>query len=440
VSFPRYPKYRDSGVEWLGLLPEHWPTPPLAARYEILLGKMLDEKRITGAHSVPYLRNQDVQWGSINTSELPTMDIAPHEEDRYTLRSGDLLVCEGGEVGRAAIWDHALSPCGFQKALHRLRPRSEDEIVRFLYYCLRFAYDRGVFVAGSNPNTIPHLTGEMLRRYRFPSPPAHEQLAIVKFLDRETSRVAGLMAEQERLIELLQEKRQAAISHIVSKGIDPTAKFKPSGVAWLGDIPEHWSIVPSRRLFRVRSERVWSEDRQLTASQKYGIVYQSDFVELEGRRVVETILGRESLLHVEPDDFVISMRSFQGGLERSTLRGSISFHYVMLTPIKDVYPPFFAHLFKSIRYIQALRATSNLIRDGQELRFSHFVQVPLPLIPLDEQKVLAEHIDEEVRRVDQLTAEAEKAIRLLEEHRAALISAAVTGKIDVRRLASAEAA
>jgi type I restriction enzyme S subunit len=170
----------------------------------------------------------------------------------------------------------------------------------------------------------------------------------------------------------------------------------------------------------------------LTASQKYGVLFQSDFVELEGRRVVEVIMGVESLKHVEPDDFIISMRSFQGGIEWCRLRGSTSFHYVMLKPEKGVYAPFFAYLLKSATYIQALRATTNLIRDGQELRYSNFTQVDLPFIPFDEQERIALFLDREVSKLDRLIAESNRIIGLLLERRGALISAAVTGQVDVR--------
>ncbi|MGD0040379.1 MAG: restriction endonuclease subunit S, partial [Isosphaeraceae bacterium] len=111
---------------------------------------------------------------------------------------------------------------------------------------------------------------------------------------------------------------------------------------------------------------------------------------------------------------------------------SATFHYVVLVPVKHVHPPFFAYLFKSISYIHALRATADLIRDGQDLRYSHFVQVNLPLIPLDEQAAIAAFLDCETAKLDTLTAKAERAIELLQERRTALISAAVTGKIDVR--------
>ncbi len=206
--------------------------------------------------------------------------------------------------------------------------------------------------------------------------------------------------------------------------------YKSSGVDWLGRIPDHWGISQSRRMFAVRSEPALETDKVLTASQKYGVLYQSDFVALEGRRVVEVILGVENLKHVEPDDFIISMRSFQGGIEWCRLRGSTSFHYVMLRPVKNVWPPFFAHLLKSSVYIQALRRTTDLIRDGQELRFSNFAQVDLPVIPLEEQKSIAAFLDHETAKIDALIAEQEKLIALLAEKRQATISHAVTRGLD----------
>jgi type I restriction enzyme S subunit len=203
-------------------------------------------------------------------------------------------------------------------------------------------------------------------------------------------------------------------------------EYKDSGVKWLGKIPAHWSVSQSRRLFVVRNESATPSDKQLTASQEHGVIYQEDFVRLEGRRVVEVIKGTDSLKHVEPNDFVISMRSFQGGIEWSKLRGSISWHYVMLVPVRNVHPPFFAHLFKNITYIQALRATTDLIRDGQELRYSHFVQVDLPLVSMEEQASIASFLDRETAKIDALVAEQQRLIELLKEKRQAIIAHAIT--------------
>lgn len=213
-------KLKDSGVEWLGMVPEGWEVPPFYTRYKIELGKMLDEARITGDHLVPYLRNVDVRWDTINFEALPEMDILPHEYERYTLRKGDLVVCEGGEVGRAAIFEGNADRIGFQKALHRLRPVNSEEVPRYTFYVLCAAAQLGVFVAEGNPNTIPHLTGEKLRRYRFPCPPLVEQRAIADHLDREAGKLDRLTASIEAAIERLHEYRAALITAAVTGKID----------------------------------------------------------------------------------------------------------------------------------------------------------------------------------------------------------------------------
>jgi len=227
-----YPEYKDSGVPWLGKVPAHWEVAALRLKYEQCLGKMLDSKRITGAAPVRYLRNTDVQWDRINTRDLPVMDIAPEEYERYTVIAGDLLVCEGGEVGRAAIWQGEITPCGFQKALHRLRPRpGTPQEPRFLLYALRIASGRQAFSDG-HVSTIAHLTGEKLRAFRFAFPPLAEQTAIVEFLDEQTATIDRAADAARREIGLIQEYRTRLIADVV------TGKLDVRGVA----VPEMGSI------------------------------------------------------------------------------------------------------------------------------------------------------------------------------------------------------
>ena len=215
-----YPAYKDSGVEWLGVVPEHWEVTGLGYRYEQCLGKMLDSKRITGEHLVPYLRNIDVQWDEINVADLPQMDIRPDEIPRYTVQPGDLLVCEGGEVGRCAIWRGEIDPCGFQKALHRLRPRDgERDTPRFLYYGLEVAVTSGAFADG-HESTIAHLTGEKLRRHRFAFPSGDEQTTIVRYLDAAERRFSARRGTVARQIDLLREYRTRLIADVVTGKLD----------------------------------------------------------------------------------------------------------------------------------------------------------------------------------------------------------------------------
>jgi len=199
-----------------------------------------------------------------------------------------------------------------------------------------------------------------------------------------------------------------------------------SGVPWLREIPETWRVVNGRRLFANRNARAHSEDEELTASQKHGVIPKKMFVELEGRRVVEVIKDAAILKHVEKGDFVISMRSFQGGLEYSGYSGCVSSAYVPLVPTSLNDAGYFRHLFKSADYIQALQSTSNLIRDGQALRFENFSQVPIPLPPVVEQKAIAAFLDRETAQIDNLIDKQELLITTLVERRQGMIDRIVS--------------
>jgi type I restriction enzyme S subunit len=211
---------KDSGIEWLGIIPAHWDVVPIYARYDVSLGKMLDAKRVTGEHLGYYLRNVDVQWDRINIGDLPQMDFAPYEDDRYLLSSGDLLVCEGGEAGRSAIWHGELEKCFYQKAIHRARPLEKSQIPRFLFYLIYAMATSGVFEAGGNPNTINHLTAVQLRHLRVPFPPSLEQRTLVAFLDQEMAKVDALVVRISEAIERLKEYRIVLISAAVTGKID----------------------------------------------------------------------------------------------------------------------------------------------------------------------------------------------------------------------------
>lgn len=213
---------KDSGVVWMGEIPAHWTVAPLACRYNVQLGKMLDSAKITGVNLRRYLRVFDVQWDDINTEDLPVMDFDEGARAKFRLSPGDILVNEGGSYpGRAAIWTGALDECYYQKALHRLRPHStERDTSQFFYYVLFWAAHRGVFAYGGNETTIEHLPAERLRRYRFAFPPHEEQLQIATFLKTELTKLDALKTEAERAIGLLKERRNALISAAVTGKID----------------------------------------------------------------------------------------------------------------------------------------------------------------------------------------------------------------------------
>ena len=211
---------KDSGISWAGKVPAHWKTPPIYARFEVQLGKMLDEKRIGGAHLAPYIRNVDVQWGGINVTDLPEMDFSEDDRRRYALRVGDILVCEGGEVGRCALWDGAHPECYYQKALHRLRPTGGKDDPAFFVLVMRALVDSGQFELQSSASTIRHLPAEKLRVIRYPAPPLDEQQAIVAHVASEMGKLQALNLEIERIAALIGARRTALISAAVRGVID----------------------------------------------------------------------------------------------------------------------------------------------------------------------------------------------------------------------------
>lgn len=212
---------RSSGLKWLGDLPRTWALLTVASEFAVDLGKMLDEKRQTGSQSVPYLRNTNVQWDRIDTADLKSMDIGLDERERYTVRSGDLLICEGGQPGRAAIWDGSIELLGYQKALHRARSRGRSR-PSWLLECLRVAVQMNVFAVENGQTTIGHLTNEQLRGQRFPFPEPEVQDRLLVELDARREQAERAASGLKSSIDLLAEYKTSLITAAVSGQIDVT--------------------------------------------------------------------------------------------------------------------------------------------------------------------------------------------------------------------------
>lgn len=210
---------KPSGLDWLGTVPSSWPIVPVSYEFEVLLGKMLNQERVHGEHLAPYLRNTNVQWDRITTDDILLMNFPPEERARYSLKPGDLLVCEGGEPGRAAIWDGRISEMYYQKALHRVRSRGHSS-PRWLFYCLRAATAQNVFAVEGNTTTIAHLTGEQLRAHKFPFPEREAQDRLTAKLDTDSRLLEQLAELLSRQLKVLAERRQALITAAVTGQFD----------------------------------------------------------------------------------------------------------------------------------------------------------------------------------------------------------------------------
>ena len=264
-------------------------------------------------------------------------------------------------------------------------------------------------------------------------PPIEEQTAIANFLDEKTSKIDEAIAIKEKQIELLKERKQIIIQQAVTQGLDPSVPMKDSGVEWIGLIPEHWVIRRSRFVFCQRKERARSKDVQLSATQAYGVIPQEQYEEMVGRKVVKISFHLDKRKHVEINDFVISMRSFQGGLERAWASGCIRSSYVVLRPVnpEEIDAGFFSYLLKLPSYINALQMTASFIRDGQDLNFDNFSQVDLFIPPIDEQRAIFSAIQSKVDEINKATEIFIGQITKYQEYKTTLINSAVTGKIKV---------
>lgn len=425
-----YPAYKDSGVEWIGRVPEHWQIAPVKAISTILNGATPESAKTEyWDGDIAWYTPTDIDNEIVKELGAPRRYISQEGFDSCAVKlapPGSVVLSTRAPIGSVGITS---VPSTTNQGCRTLVP-TESLSGKFLASVLVAARDE--LRLRGNGTTFQELSADSLRSLRVPLPPPNERKWITDHLDRETARIDALIAKKTRFIELLKEKRQALITHAVTKGLDPNVKMKDSGVEWIGEVPEHWDFVPSNSLFTESKERAWAEDEHLSATQKYGVIPLTEYERLEKRQVTHAVKNLDQRKHAEVDDFVISMRSFEGGIERVKARGCVRSSYVVLKANEHVHVGFFTYLFKSGAYIQGLQATATFIRDGQDISYNNFRQVKLLRPSHAEQKSIADFLDKSVSRIDRLTEKTQRSIDLLKERRSAFITAAVTGQIDLR--------
>ncbi|EFI61445.1 MULTISPECIES: restriction endonuclease subunit S [Comamonas] len=444
MSFPRYPAYKDSGVEWLGEVPAHWIVAPLKRGFSVTLGKMLQSDS-SGPEDelLPYLRAANIQWTGIDASDIKQMWLSPRDRVQLALQLGDLLVSEGGDVGRSCLWADEIANCSFQNSVNRVRA-THGGSTRFLYYWMSTIKDKGYVDVLCNKSTIAHFTAEKVAAVPVPFPLPPEQTAIVRFLDHETAKIDALVAEQEKLIALLQEKRQAVISHAVTKGLNPNAPMKDSGVEWLREVPVHWEVTALKRHWtatdckHVTAEFV--EDGIPLASIRE---VQSRWVELgEAKRTTEHFyqLLIEGGRDPRPGDLIFSRNATVGEVaqvHQDHQPFAMGQDVVLLRRITEATSPDFLQLAIRSSVVMLQLSLCMVGSTFKRINVEEIRSLVLAFPPPDEQIKIANHLLAQAESFDSLMTEARTAIALLQERRTALISAAVTGQIDVRGWAQA---
>lgn len=438
MSFPRYEAYKDSGVEWLGEVPEHWSTTKLC---------FLTEKIGDGIHATPeyvdessyyFINGNNLIDGCILTSNS-TRCVSESEFEKYDLKLGPntLLLSINGTIGNVAFYNNEKVVLGKSAAYINCDKGLSKS---FLYFFLKSESSEKYFFREVTGTTIANLSLKSIRNLVVPVPSQNEQQLVARFLDHETARIDALIAEQERLIELLKEKRQAVISHAVTKGLDPTAPMKDSGVEWLGEVPQHWNVKQLKHIVDPATSITYGIV-QAGPEVENGIPYiktsdmAGDELPLIGYcRTSPAIDASYQRSKVSAGDIVVAIRATVGkclpvpseleganltqGTAKVSPGDSVLADYLLLAMRAEAAQAYFGFMSKGATF--------------KEITLDALRRTPFALPPLSEQLHIATGLKSILGNCETLISEAITTKSLLSERRSALISAAVTGKIDVR--------
>jgi type I restriction enzyme S subunit len=449
MSFSCYPNYKDSGVEWLGDVPEHWDLSSLGVLSASIqtgpFGSQLHSEDYVD-DGIPVVNPSNIKDGQIvpDWSCTVTEDIALRL-CQHKLVPGDIVFARRGEMGRCALvsQNEAGWLCGTGSLNVRLSDRA---LPSFVSLFLGTTHVRELLKLESVGSTMDNLNTDILSRVYVPVPTIYEQTQIAAFLDRETAKIDALIAEQQCLIELLKEKRQAVISHAVTKGLNPDAPMKDSGIEWLGEVPAHWEVMALSKVTLSRCDG------------PFGSGLKSEHYTESGVRVIR-------LQNIRRDGFSGSDEAF---IDAEYCESELSGHDVMCGDVliaglgddkntvgracvapMGIEPAMvkadcFRFRLDTVKvlpdYVAIQLSASSAPDAGVLSSGSTRSRIPLSVMatrklaipPVLEQGEITDFIRTEIAKLDTLTTEAYRAISLLQERRTALISAAVTGQIDVR--------
>lgn len=428
---------KDSGVEWIGEIPSIWDV----RKIKTLADKTQANSFIDGDWiESPYIEDSGIRYlttGNVGDGKYKEQGDGYISANTFAELNckyaypGDLIISRlNAPYGRSCIL-----PANFNEYVVAvdnviLRTLHNREYICYVTQCDGYHHSIEDEAKGT---TMKRISRTNLGNIQIPLPPLVEQQRIADFLNSECAKIDSVIEKTKATIEEYKALKQSIITEAVTKGIRGDRPMKDSGINWVKQLPVDWESINPKALFEQRKNKAIPGERQLTASQQYGVIYQDEYMELTGTRVVTVEKDFDILKHVEAGDFVISMRSFQGGLEYSENTGCISSAYVMLVPnLHMVFPRYYRWLLKSPLYINALQSTSNMVRDGQAMRYSNFAQVRLFKVPLDEQTEIANYLDEKCARIDGLISKKEDLVSELESYKKSLIYEYVTGKKEVK--------
>lgn len=436
-QYKAYPSYKDSGVEWIGRVPEHWDVKRLR-HVAVFNNSNVDKKGYEDQRDVKLCNYTDVYYNEFITPDLAFMDATASdaEFEKFRLKKGDVIITKDSEdprdIGIPALVMHDMDDvvCGYHLTVIKA---SENDFSGFIHRSIQAHPTKAHFFVESPGITRFGLDQDAIGDIPICVPPNKESLFLTKALDRETARIDTLIQKKTRFIELLKERRQALPSYAVIQGLDSNVDMKYSGVEWIGDVPENWEIYRVATLFKEVNRPGISNLPILSISIHDGITDKELSPEDRDRQMYQ-IEDRTKYKRVLPGDIAYNMmRAWQGAFGAVRVEGLVSPAYVVARPKRDFRTRYIELLLRTPMAIEEMRRFSRGIADFRmRLYWEHFREVRVCLPPLEEQDAILAYIELETLRIEQLIGRTQRSITLLKERRSAFITAAVTGQIDLR--------
>jgi type I restriction enzyme S subunit len=446
MSFPRYEEYKDSGVDLMGEVPRHWSIWKLAHAFT-QIGSGTTPKSDNAEYyedgTIPWVNTGDLNDGPLSDCNKCITEKAAKEHSSLKLYpAGSLLFAMyGATIGKLGLLKF---PATVNQACCVFSGDSPITI-HFLFYWFLGLRQKVLSLAtgGGQPN----VSQDILRALRVACPNKNEQRAIASFLDRETSKIDALVSEQRRLVELLKEKRQAVISHAVNKGLDPSVPMKPSGIEWLGDVPAHWGISVCRHYVSILSGFAFPS-AGFSENESHVRLLRGINVGVSEIRWDETVYWARcdddglTPFELQEGDLVIGMdRPWITAGVRVAKIGRDDVPSLLLQRVARIKPDHRLSTDYLFHFLTTPMFTGYFEPETTGVSVPHIsptqiLNFTIAIPPIDEQFLIAVHLHQSCDKFDALIAEADRAIALLQERRTALISAAVTGKINIRGFTS----
>lgn len=423
---------KDSGIEWIGQVPNNW---------KLKKGKYLFKQHNNrGNLKCLQLLSPSQKFGVISQTlleELTTQNVVKVSEkanlnDFKTVHVGDFCISLRSFQGgfEYSHYEGVVSPA------YQIFSAIGDNLCDGYY---RYLFKDKSFIDKMNSYTMTLRDGKNIAFDDFgnayiPVPPKSEQEKIANFLDSQCSEIDAISADIQKEIEMLEQYKRSVITEAVTKGLNPDAEMKDSGIEWIGKIPLNWKLEKGKYLFRQRNSKGNNISLQLLSpSQKYGVIPQTLLEKLTTQNVVKTNeradLGNFKTIH--KDDFCISLRSFQGGFEYSEYEGVVSPAYQVFYKVEPLYNSYYRYLFKENSFIKKMNSFTMTLRDGKNIAFSDFGDTYIPVPPLDEQEKIATFLNKKSSEIDSLVAEKKQQLEVLDSYKKSLIYEYVTGKKEV---------